>query len=44
MGSDAKAWKTDSLEGLSKGSRVWYHAEADDYQLGTILELSDPTC
>ncbi len=33
----AAAWKQDTLEGLEKGSRVWYKAGADSWVLGTLL-------
>lgn len=43
MGED-KQWKTDSLEGLARGSKVWYRTHDDDYEFGTILALPDPSC
>ena len=31
------AWKQDTLEGLEKGSRVWYKAGVNSWVLGTLL-------
>lgn len=33
----AAAWKQDTLEGLEKGSRVWYKAGVNSWVLGTLL-------
>ena len=38
-----KQWKTDTLEGLAKGSKVWFRTHDDDYRFGTILALDDPS-
>jgi hypothetical protein len=35
-GKQEAAWKQDSLEGLEKGSRVWYKAGPDSWVLGTL--------
>uniref|UniRef100_A0A061S4R7 Myosin-1-like isoform x1 n=1 Tax=Tetraselmis sp. GSL018 TaxID=582737 RepID=A0A061S4R7_9CHLO len=41
MAASAKQWKTDTLEGLAKGSKVWYRTQNDDYELGTILASTE---
>mmetsp|Transcript_33071 Transcript_33071/g.93600 ORF Transcript_33071/g.93600 Transcript_33071/m.93600 type:complete len:1272 (+) Transcript_33071:218-4033(+) len=41
---DGKQWKTDSLEGLSKNSKVWCLTDDDEYVIGTILALDNPSC
>ena len=33
------AWKQDTLEGLDKGSRVWYKAGVNSWVLGTLQAL-----
>ena len=33
------AWKQDTLEGLEKGSRVWYKAGVSSWVLGTLQNL-----
>ena len=33
------AWKQDTLEGLEKGSRVWYKAGVNSWVLGTLQAL-----
>ena len=36
------AWKQDTLEGLEKGSRVWYKAGANSWVLGTLQKAPQP--
>ena len=36
------AWKQDTLEGLEKGSRVWYKAGANSWVLGTLQKTPQP--
>ena len=36
------AWKQDPLEGLEKGSRVWYKAGANSWVLGTLQKAPQP--
>ena len=33
-------WKHDTLEGLTKGSRVWYKASPTSWQLGTLTSVN----
>ncbi|KAK9810086.1 hypothetical protein WJX72_004563 [[Myrmecia] bisecta] len=37
----AGVWKQDTLEGLDKGSRVWYKASANEWRLGTLQSSAE---
>ena len=37
-------WKTDTLEGLGKGSRVWTQAGERDWALGTLKSRAGQRC
>ena len=34
------AWKNDTLEGLEKGSRVWFRASDTEWRLGTLTSVN----
>ena len=40
----AAAWKLDGLQGLDRGSRVWWRASATEWQPATIVSVAVPDC
>ena len=37
-------WKEDTLEGLGKGSRVWFRSGPRSWELGTLQSMSGDRC
>jgi myosin heavy subunit len=45
VGTGQSCWKDEAtLEGLGKGSRVWYRAGPRSWQLGTVQRLGEGEC
>jgi len=44
MSADTETWRTDTLEGLGKGSRVWFRAGPRSWELGTLQSLAGTEC
>ena len=42
--ASARQWKQDSLDGLGKGSRVWFSAGPRTWQLGTLQSVGGDAC
>jgi myosin-5 len=42
--ASARQWKQDSLDGLGKGSRVWFSAGPRSWQLGTLQSVGGDAC
>ena len=40
----SRQWKEDTLEGLGKGSRVWYRTKSGVWQQATLQSISGSTC